>query len=126
MGSEVFIVGRCQQTSQRRAHAQDRKIGSRDEHSLTAPSVAGVGEVGTKQAMGGNPGERSLSFLQIPEHRITEDYVTVTRIIAGLRARFGTWCREIDQLLRILNRQSGQKHLIEEREDSRVRADSKG
>ena len=68
----------------------------------------------------------AISRSEVTEHLVAEDLVATARLAARGRARFGSGGGQVDELLRRLDRQGPQQNLIEEREDRRVRADSKG
>ena len=75
--------------------------------------------------MRGDAGEAGLRLLEVPEHRVAEDLVASARLAARIRARLGSRRLEVDQLLGVRHRQRAQQHLVEQRENRRIRANSK-
>jgi hypothetical protein len=74
--------------------------------------------------MGGETREHGLTLLQVSEHRVAENDVTVAGLIAGLHPGLGAGRTEIDELLGMIDRERPEQHLVEHREDRRVGADA--
>ena len=68
--------------------------------------------------------EYRLRPLEIPEHRVAEDLVAVSRLATPLRAGLGTRGREVDEPVWLQHRERTQQDLVEQREDGGVRADA--
>ena len=60
---------------------------------------------------------------EVSEHRVAEHLVAVPGLVARLGPRLGPWRRQVDEPGRLGHRQRPQQHLVEQREDRRVRAD---
>ena len=65
-----------------------------------------------------------LRLLEIAKHRVAEHLVAVARLVARVRAVLDARRREIDEALGLGDRQRPKQHLVEQREDGRVRADA--
>ena len=63
--------------------------------------------------------------LEIAKHRIAEYFVAVAGVVHDCDPGFGSGRGEVDQPLRLAHRKRAEKHLVEHREDRRVRADAK-
>ena len=74
--------------------------------------------------MRGEAGEYRLGPLEVPEHRVAEDFVAVPGLATPLRAGLWARSREVDELVRLRHREGAQQDLVEQREDGGVGADA--
>src|SRR5436309_323291 len=68
--------------------------------------------------------EYGLGPLEVPEHRVAEHHVAVSRLPARLRTGFETRGREVDEPVRVGHRERAKEDLVEEREDGGIGADA--
>ena len=119
------IVIDIEQTAERRLDTENRKVRARDVHALGVDGrLAGHRDVDAEAAMRGETGKRRVGLFEVAEHRIAQHLVAVAGLIARVRAGLRPGRSEIDEARRVGDRQRPAKHLIEEREDRRVRANA--
>jgi hypothetical protein len=127
-GDEVradgLVVGGGDQAAEVRLETESREVRARDHHPLAVERLPLEGEVRAERAVRDQPGEHGLLPLEVAVHRIAEDQVAVARLVARLRARLRSGRAEVDEPLRLGHGEGAEKHLVEEREDRRVRADA--
>jgi hypothetical protein len=119
------VLGR-EQASQRRPEAEHREVRAGDEHPLAVQRLPAVGEVRAEGAVGGDTREHGLRALQVPKHRVAEHQLAVPCLVARLRAGLRARRAEVDEAPRLVRRQGAEQHLVEQREDRRVRPDPEG
>ena len=74
--------------------------------------------------MRGEAGEAGLRPFEVAKHRVAEDLVAAARLAARLRAGLRPGRRQVHQLFGVRHRQRPQQHLVEQRENRRIRANS--
>ena len=118
----VVLVG--EQAADRGLELQDREVASRDEHAVGSESLSFERQVGLKGSMRRDTSEGLLLRLEVPEHRVAEDVVAASSLVTRLRARLGTGCAEVHELVGPRDWERLQEHLIEQGENRRVRTDA--
>ena len=74
--------------------------------------------------MRGESAEYRLRSLEVPEHRVAEHHVAVSRLPARLGTGFGAGSREVDESVRVGHRERTKQDLIEERKDGGIGPDA--
>ncbi len=127
MPADRLIVAFGEEPAHRGLNAEQGEVVAGHHHAAAVDGLPTVGEVGAEGAVGGDAGEDFPGLrrlLQIPEHRVAEDLVAASLVVARLRPRLGARVGEVDQLVRRLHRECPQQHLVEERKDRGVGADA--
>ena len=118
------VVARAEQTADRRPNAEYRKIAAGHEHALAVDRLLRVGKVRAEDSVSRDPNEDRLRLLEIAEHRVAENGIAVASHVALRLPGLGAGGGEVDQPMGLLHRQGAQQHLVEQRENSGVRADA--
>ena len=108
------VIGGPQQSPHFRFETKHREVRARYKYPLARAGLVLYREIGAKSEMRGDAGKGGLLLLEVLEHRVAEHLITATGLTAILGARLGAWVRQVDQLIRIENRQWLQQDLVEQ------------
>ena len=124
VGTDALVVRGRKEASQGRAQAEGREVRPRDVHSLPRRRLVAIGQTDAEDAMRRESRENGLAPLEIPEHRVAEHHVAVSRLATRLRTGLGTGSCEIDEPVWLRHREGAKQNLVEQREDRGIGADA--
>jgi len=99
---------------------------ARDHDAVRRLGLAVVGEIGAEPTVRGDAGEAGLQALEVAEHRVAEHLLAVAGLLARRGAGLGPGRAQVHQLAGRRHRQGPQQHLVEQREDGRIGANTQG
>ena len=115
----MIIVG-CEYASQCGDHAESREVGTGNQFHIDAFRLAAKGKARGSRKAAKHVGKDFVVILKIPEHGMRDG------VAAPIAAVVAPPHGEQNKLLRILDGQEPQQNLVEEGENSGVRANAQG
>src|SRR5690606_23445805 len=99
--TDGLVICRSEQPTAMWLEPERSEVGARDHHALAVQRLTVIGDVRAEQSMRRQTAESGLRLLEVAEHWIAEDHVTVAGVVAGRRSCLRTWRCQVRESLRL-------------------------